>query len=140
MKTVNNIPPAGVDETYREFEKTLARLDPNYYFILFYGSPTETDKSWCPVCVSAVNDFVNFADTCNEKARFVTVPIGTREELMKNNPFVTKFPHLYSVPTLVIIRTVKFRGKNHNMRLAKILEPTLEDFRHFAKKYNLKSI
>ncbi len=140
MKTVNNIPPAGADETYREFKKTLAGLDSEYYyFILFYGSPTKTAESWCPVCVTVVGELLRFADTCNEKVRFITVPIGTRKELMKRNPFVIKFPHLYSVPTLVIIRVVEYKGKKFNMRMAKVLEPTLEDFRHFAKKYKLKS-
>ncbi len=140
MKTVNNIPPAEADVTYREFEKTLARLDPNYYyFILFYGNPTQTAESWCPVCVTTVREFVRFADTCNEKVRFLTIPIGTREELMKNNPFVTNFPHLYSVPTLVVTRIVEHKGKKFDMRMAKVLEPTLEDFKHFAKKYGLRS-
>jgi len=141
MKTVNKMSPATAKENYEEFTKMIDALRLNdYNMILFYGNPTMTTKSWCPDCISVYKNFMSFAKEYDGKARLFTVPVGTAEEFGEDNPFKANFPHLVSIPTLMIFQIMEHEGKTYKMPWLKIIEPSLEDIRYFAKKYDLKSI
>jgi len=56
-----------------------------------------------------------------------TVPVGSREEFNRGNPFVRDAPHLDAVPTLMIYK--------NNIVYLKSIDPTFQDVSYFARKY-----
>ena len=130
MVTVNELPPKTAQETYVTFSKLKESFgSEEFNFVLFYGNPTDTEISWCPDCRSIHVDFMRFAKEYRGAARFHTVPVGSREEFNRDNPFIKAVPHLEAVPTFAVY------GK-HIVYL-KMVDPTFEDIVYFAKKHKL---
>ena len=130
MVRVNELLPRPAKKTYESFRglKESFRSE-EFNLVLFIGNPTETEISWCPDCRTAHVDFMKFTKDYEGLARFHTVPIGSREEFNISNPFLSSAPHLEAVPTLVVYK--------ENVAYLKLVDPTLEDIAHFAKKYGL---
>ena len=130
MVRVNELPPKTAQETYEIFRNLRENFESEEFnFILFYGNPTDTEISWCPDCRATHVDFMRFAKGYEGTARFHTVPVGSREEFDRDNPFIKDVPHLDAVPTLVIYR--------ERIAYLKLVEPTLKDLAYFVKKYKL---
>lgn len=130
MVTINELAPRTAEETYEAFRslRETFKLE-EFNFVLFYGNPTETEISWCPDCRTAHVEFVRYAKDYKGSARFHTIPVGSREEFNKDNPFIKNAPHLDAVPTLAIYRD--------NKVYLKLIDPTFQDVDHFAKKHKL---
>ena len=130
MVTVNELPPKIAEETYVAFSKLMESFgSEEFNFVLFYGNPTDREISWCPDCRTAHVDFTRFAKHYEGTARFHTVPVGSREELNRDNPFLKGVPHLDAVPTLAIYK--------ERIVYLKLVDPAFEDIAYFVKKYKL---
>ena len=128
MVRINELPPTTAEETYEAFKGLREAFKAEEFnFVLFYGNQTETEISWCPDCRTAHVDFIRFAKDCKGSAGFHTVPVGSREEFNKGNPFVGNAPHLDAVPTFVIYK--------NNIVYLKSIDPTFQDVSYFARKH-----
>ncbi len=130
MVRVNGLPTRTALETYEIFTTLREgfRLE-EFNFVLFYGNPTDKEISWCPDCRTAHVDFMRFAKEYEGNARFHTVPIGSREEFNKDNPFLREVPHLDAVPTLAIYK--------ERIEYLKLVDPTFEDLAYLVKRYEV---
>lgn len=130
MPRVIEVSPRSAKENYEQFRRLLEAFKPeDFNFILFYGNPTETEISWCPDCRQVHTNFLEMAKKYKGEARFLVVPVGSREEFNEDNPFLRRLPHLEAVPTLTI--------HNSGILFLKLVDPTLNDITHFMKKYGL---
>jgi len=130
MVRVNELPPKTAQETYEIFRSLRESFrSEEFNFVLFYGNPTDTEISWCPDCRTAHVDFMRFAKDYDGTARFHTVPVGSREEFNRDNPFLRDVPHLDAVPTLTIYK--------ERIAYLKLVDPTFEDLAYLVKKYKL---
>ncbi|MFQ6064059.1 MAG: thioredoxin domain-containing protein [Candidatus Bathyarchaeia archaeon] len=130
MVKVNELSPKSAQETYEAFRNLRESFESGEFnFVLFYGNPTDTDTSWCPDCRTAHEDFARFVSEYGGTARFHTVPVGSREEFNRDNPFLKNVPHLEAVPTLVIYR--------EGLVFLKLVDPSFEDLAYFVRKYKL---
>ena len=62
-------------------------------------------------------------------AGFYTVPVGSREEFNRDNPFVKGHPHIAAVPTSAVYK--------NRLVLPQLVDPSFQDLAHFVKKYAL---
>ena len=130
MVRVNELPPRTAQETYQIFSSLVESFrSEEFNFVLFYGNPTDTEVSWCPDCRTAHVDFTRFVKDYDGTARFHMVPVGSREEFNRDNPFLRHAPHLDAVPTLAIYR--------ERIVYVKLVDPTFEDIAYLVKKYRL---
>lgn len=130
MVRVNESPSKTAQETYESFRNLRESFgSEKFHFVLFYGNPTDTDISWCPDCRAVHVDFLRFASEYKGTARFHTVPVGSREEFNRDNPFLKNIPHLEGVPTLVIYK--------EGIMFLKLVDPSFEDLTYFVRRYKL---
>ena len=130
MVRVNELPPKNAQETYEIFRNLMEGFgSEEFNFVLFYGNPTDTEISSCPDCRVVHVDFLRFATEYGGTARFHTVPIGSRREFSRDNPFLRSVPHLEAVPTLVVYK--------EGIMFLKLVDPTFEDLAYLVKKYKL---
>lgn len=127
---VNELSPKTARETYGIFRTIREGVQSeDFNFVLFYGNPTDKEISWCPDCRTAHADFMRFAKEYEGNARFHTVPIGSREEFNKDNPFLSDVPHLDAVPTLAVYK--------ERIEYLKLVDPTFEDLAYLMKRHKL---
>jgi thiol-disulfide isomerase/thioredoxin len=130
MDNVNKILPKNAKVNYESFMSLVNSSNAGEFnFFLFYGNPTDKEISWCPDCRTAHVDFVKYANDYKGIAKFHTVPVGSRKEFNKTNPFISGAPHLDAVPTLAVYRD--------RIIYLKLVDPTFEDIAYFVKKYGL---
>jgi len=136
MKEITHIEYATESENYEEFVSLSKRLEKagKAYIILFHGGKGKKgEKSWCPGCITALEDFKKFASNYNGQIELFTVSVGTKKEWQKKSKgvrislFRQNFPHLQAVPTAIL-------GKG-SFELVKVLGPNKEDFEHLAERF-----
>lgn len=130
MVHVEELPPSAAQETYEAFRRLRESFKAEEFdFVLFYGSPTSTETSWCPDCRPAHVDFLRFGKGYDGAAGFYTVPVGPREEFNRDNPFVKGPPHIAAVPTLAVYK--------NRLVLLQLVDPSFQDLEYFVEKYEL---
>jgi len=137
MKEITHIEHMHESENYKEFTTLIKRLEKaeKAYIILFHGGKGDKEeRSWCPGCITALEDFEKFASTYKDDIELLTVSVGTQEEWQKKSKervrtslFRQNFPHLQAVPTAIL-------GKG-SLELIKVLGPEIRDFEHLVERF-----
>ena len=137
MKQITHIEHTHESENYKEFASLSKRLEreEKAYIILFHGGKGDKgERSWCPSCITALEDFEKFASTYNSHIELFTVSVGTQQEWQKKSRegtrtslFRRNFPYLQAVPTAIL-------GKG-SLELIKVLGPEIEDFEHLIERF-----
>jgi thiol-disulfide isomerase/thioredoxin len=137
VKKITHIEHTCESENYKEFTYLSKNLEEaeKAYIILFHGGKGDKgERSWCPGCITALEDFEKFASAYNGHIELFTVSVGTQGEWQKKSRegvrtifFRRNFPYLQAVPTAVL-------GKG-SLELVKVLEPRIKDFEHLVERF-----
>jgi thiol-disulfide isomerase/thioredoxin len=137
MKEITHIEYTHESENFKEFTPLRKRLEKTEkaYIILFHGGKGDQgERSWCLGCITALEDFENFASAYNGQVELFAISVGTQKEWQKKSKegvctslFRQNFPYLHAVPTAIL-------GKG-SLELVKILGPRIRDFEYLAERF-----
>ena len=112
MKEITHIEHTHEAENYKKFtslSKHLERTEKAYIILFHGGKGDKGERSWCPGCIIALEDFEKFASNYNGNIEFFAVSVGTQKEWQKKSKegvrtslFRQNFPYLQAVPTAIL--------------------------------------
>jgi len=124
-------------ENYKEFislSKSLEKAEKAYIILFHGGKGDKGERSWCLGCITALEDFENFASSYNGDVEFFTVSVGTQKEWQKKSKegvrtslFRRNFPYLQAVPTAILCKG--------SLELVRVLGPGIKDFEHLVERF-----
>jgi thiol-disulfide isomerase/thioredoxin len=137
MKEITHIEHARESENYKEFvslSKKLEKTDKAYIILFHGGKGDKEEKSWCPGCITASEDYEKFASDYSGDIKLFTVSVGTEQEWQKKSKegirpslFRLNFPYLQAVPTVILVKG--------SLELIKILGPERKDLEYLVERF-----